>query len=98
MRLCLRVACPRRCLVRPSCSPQVPPDLPFFGSIQSVISPAIAGLTNDQEIIPHEVAQSSFDTSNSVADSLLQQPPFYEPFLGVLRLRMLHEISKYLIS
>jgi hypothetical protein len=76
----------------------MPPNLPFFVSVQSIIRPSIAALAGDQEVIAHQLAQGNLDVCNRVANPLLQQPPFRDAFYGVLGLGMPQEVGEYLIS
>src|ERR1700674_1067984 len=98
MRSSLRLGRLRRRLVRRFRFSQMPPNLTFFGSVQSIIRPSIAALTSDQEVIAYQVAQSRLDIRNRAANPLLQEPPFRDSFHGVPRLRVLHEVVEYLVS
>ncbi len=73
-------------------------NLPFFFSVQSVISPPLAALTSDQEVFPHQLAQSSLDIRNRVANSSVQKPPFHDAFHRVLCLRVLYVKGEDFIS
>jgi hypothetical protein len=84
--------------MRRFCSPQMPPNLPFFVSVQSIIHPSLAAPAGDQEVIAHQLTHGNLNGCNRVANPLLQQPPFRDAFYGVLGLRVLQEVGEYLIS
>lgn len=76
----------------------MPSNLPFFGPVQAIISPPVATLTSDQEVIVHQLAEDRIDIRNRVADSSFQEPPFHDSFHGVLGLGVLYKVGEYLIS